>query len=676
MDSDLAPFRRLFLAAALAIVAGALLPSAAAATPLAPSPASLDFMQGVVGTSSSPQSVLVANPSAGSGQVVGVSIGGTDPGNFVITGESCAGATLAEGESCQVEIAFAPQSSGAKSAVLELAVEGEPTVAVPLAGIGLTKHVTVPATAGFPTATIGGKTTEQIALKNESEVGVTISDVKIEGADSGDFGIEGPSCTGLIQPAQGCTLTVSFTPSAAGSREALLKVVSDAVPGEQLVALSGEGAAPELSFEPASLDFGLLEVHAGGSRMSLTLRNTGAASVQLNNPQLTGPDTEEFWISGNSCSGMVLAPTQSCWIEVQFNANDEGTFAAGVQIMAGGTSFEAPLSARAERPLVTPSPFPLAFGEIAVGSSRTRELTLTNDGHLPVGFFIAIVSGGDVADFHLIEESCTGHLIEPGESCVAEVRFAPTSAGAKQATMSFFGNGEGGMQVPIEGSAVAPQVSLTPSARDFGAVSAGATGPVQVLQLRNESASPYRVDAATLAGADLGEFAIRADECTEAVLAPGDTCAVAVRFQPESAGAKAATLRLRSVAGVTVARLSGEGIAAVGPATGASQVAAVVRGRVVLQFNARPRAGAGGRVTVGRARCESQRACLVTLSGHAGARWVAARARIQPGASGPLTFALPAQLISSPNVARVTVSLRWRTGRERGGTSRSLGVQT
>ncbi len=676
MQSVLAPFRCLLLAVAVAVAACALLPSLAAATPLAPAPTSLNFMQGVVGVPSSPQSVFVVNPSPGSGQVVGVSIGGTDPGNFVITAESCAGATIGEGETCLVEVTFAPQSSGAKNAALEITVESEPTIVVPLSGTGLTKQVTVPPTASLPTATTGAKTTEQIALKNEGEVGLTISDIKIEGIDAGDFGLEGPGCLVQIEPTQGCTLTVSFTPSATGLREARLKVVSDAAPGEQFVELSGVGAAPELSFEPASLNFGLAEVHAGGDRLSLTLRNTGAASVQLGTPQLTGANAEEFWISGNSCNGMTLAPAQSCWIEVQFNANNEGAFAAAVQIMAGSTSFEAPLMARAERPLVTPSPAPLAFGRTAVGSTQTRQLTLRNDGDLPVGFFIAIVSGGDVSDFQLIAESCTGHVIEPGESCVATVRFAPTGAGAKRATVSFFGSGEGALQVPVEGTAVAPQVSLTPSARDFGAVTVGAVGPVQVLQLRNESADPYEVDAATLAGADLGEFSIRADDCTEAVLAPGELCAVAVRFQPESTGAQGATLRLRGEAGVVVARLSGEGVAAArsGVASTASEVATVAGGRVLLHFNARPRASGRGRVNVGSARCESRQVCLVTLSGHAGPQRVIARITIQPGASTPLTLALPIPLFAGPRATKVSYSLRWRTGRERGGASRGFTV--
>jgi hypothetical protein len=681
MQSDLAPFRRLGLAfAALALAACGLMPAPASATPLLPSPTSVDFLQAAVGTASGPQTVVVSNPTAGSGQVASVEIAGPDASEFEIGGESCAGATLGQGESCLVEVSFAPQSSGAKSAMLEIALEGEPTILVPLTGTGLVKHLTVPAAASFPVETLGVKTTEQVPLKNEGEVGLTIGEVKIEGADSGDFGIEGGNCSGQLEPTQGCTLTVSFTPTAAGSREAVLKVLSDAVPGESLVELSGEGATPELSFEPSSYDFGLLEVHAGGRQESFTLRNTGATAVQLGNLEIAGPDADEFWIPNSNCWGTTLAAGATCSVQVQFNANEEGGFAAAVRVSVGSFSFEAPLSARAKRPQVTPSSEPLEFGQTTVGGSQTRELTLTNVGNLPVGFFIAIVSGGDVSSFHMVEESCTSnlfaghpHLVEPGESCVAKIRFEPTSPGAKAATVSFFGSGEGALQVEVEGSGAAPQVSLSPGSRDFGAVAVGTPGPVQVFELRNESADPYAVGAVSLAGVDLGEFAIRSDGCSETVLAPGDGCAVAVRFDPESARTSSATLRLRGNAGTTVARLSGDGTAS--PGTVTENVAAVVRGRVALRFNSHLHPGVGGRVTIGRARCESRLSCVVTLGGRSGARALpAARIRLQPGASAPLVVVLPARPRSGSPAPGLAVALRWQTGPDRGSTNRSFEI--
>jgi Abnormal spindle-like microcephaly-assoc'd, ASPM-SPD-2-Hydin len=676
MPSDLVPSRRHGLAAALALafalVGCALIPAAAAAIPLQVSPGALTFPQETVGKTSPAQAVVVSNPLPGTGQIEEVAIRGEDPGEFEISTQDCANVGILDGGECKVEVTFSPQVGGARHALLEIGVNNVPNITVPLEGTGVTQRLTVPGSVSFPAVSVGSSLTQQIPLKNESEAGVNISNVKIEGTDQGDFNIEGNNCNGFVGPSMSCELTVRFSPTAAGTRESQLTVVSDGTPGEFVVALSGEGAAPELSFEPSSYDFGLAEVRSGGSRTTLTLRNTGATTVQLSNLEITGPDRNEFFISNSDCWGATLAAGATCSVEAQFNANNEGSFAAAVRISVGAVSFEAPLSARAERPVVTPSPFPLVFGPTTVGAGQTQVLTVTNEGHLPTGFFIGFISGGEVAEFKLLEENCTGRVIQPGESCSARIRFAPTSAGAKVATMSFFGNGEGPVQVPIEGSAVAPQVSLTPSAYDFGPVAVGTPGPVQVFQLRNESADPYAVDSVSLKGADLAEFSIRSDECSEAVLEPGESCAVAVRFAPGSAGAAAATLRLRGAAGTITAALSGEGRAA--PASAAASEIATANGRVVFHFNRHPRA-AGGQLTLGRARCESLQSCVVVLSGRPGTRPMpSVRIRLDPGSSAPLVVRLPASARSGPAPAKVAVSLGWKTGSARGGTSSSFAL--
>jgi hypothetical protein len=683
MHRDLAPFRRVLLTALLAVVACAALPTLASAAALETSPSSVTFSQEIVGKRSLGQTITVQANSPVSDTVIQVY--SLNSGDFPILADGCEFAVVQEGQPCQITVAFEPQAGGTRLGSIEIETLAGGPLIVPLEGQGLTKQVTVPAATSFPVTTLGSSVTSQVTLSNQSEAGLELKDVKVEGANAGDFVLEGPSCNGFLGAGNSCQLTVRFSPGAEGAREAQLKVVSDGVPVETFGTLSGEGAVPQLSFEPASYDFGLSEVHGGGSQTSLTLRNTGLAAVQVGNIEITGPDTNEFYTPYNGCSGASLGVGQTCTIGVQFNANNEGSFEAAVRASVGGVSFEAPLEARAEQPKIESSAFPLSFAPTSVGGSgQERELTLTNTGNLPIGFFIAILSGGDVSSFQLLEESCTGRLIAPGESCAVTIRFRPQRAGAKHATASFFGNGEGAMQVPLEGVGTAPKLTLSPDSHDFGSVAAGAAGPIQVFQLRNESGDPYAVDSVGLAGADLGEFSIRSDDCTEAELPPGEGCAVAVRFDPESAGAKAATLRLRGNAGTTVARLSGNATATAPAAASAPAPAAA--GRVVLALQDKPRVG-GKRVVIGRARCDSSQACEVSLGGRATGKLATAsgwrpatrpllgsRQTIPAGGSVPLTVFLPAQLRQAPSGKKLTVTLHWRTGSERGQTTRTITV--
>lgn len=653
MDSHLVPFRRLVLALLASLACCGAFAASASAAPIGFAGSStLGFPPQIVGGSSS-ASISIENQGPGVATVDSAVLGGTNAGDFQITGTTCP-QLLPEAQACGFTIRFEPQAGGARSATLTVSAEGQAPLVATLEGQAFTQVLTPPGPQSFSLTSVGSSTSLSFPLTNNSETNVAVSDLKIEGADPSDFSLQTNACQTILAPTQSCPVSVGFSPSAPGPRNAFLKVVSDGTPGTFLIPLSGEGAPVQLAFEPGSFDFGLREVHSGENEGMLVLRNIGAASVPLSAYETVGADPDEFWTSSPDCGGANLAPNQTCTLQVRFNANDEGSFSAAVRVTANGVSFEAPLSARAERPRIDISPAPFAFGQTTVGSPQIRQLTLTNSGNLPVGYFIAIVSGGDVSSFAITSENCTGRIIDPGQSCTVQVRFAPAAAGAKQATLGFFGNSEGPMQVPVTGTAVAPQVSLSPSERDFGAVAVGAPANLQSFQLRNESASAYDVQSVGLGGADLGEFAIAADACTEAVLQPDESCVVAVRFAPTTTGAKQATLRVRGSAGATIARLSGEGTAT----SKSGESAPPANGRVVLQRKRGARAR-GAQVTLGRARCESAQACTVVLRGPRPLAPV--RLSMPAGASRPLTISLPPARRGA-KAAPLRFTLNWRTG--------------
>jgi FG-GAP-like repeat/Abnormal spindle-like microcephaly-assoc'd, ASPM-SPD-2-Hydin len=79
---------------------------------------------------------------------------------------------------------------------------------------------------------------------------------------SGDFGKAVDGCTGTIVPPGGsCSVSVAFSPAAAGERSATLTLSDDAADAPQSIALSGEGVAPAVSPGPGIPG-------PGGSRLS------------------------------------------------------------------------------------------------------------------------------------------------------------------------------------------------------------------------------------------------------------------------------------------------------------------------------------------------------------------------------------------------------------------------
>jgi len=75
----------------------------------------------------------------------------------------------------------------------------------------------------------------------------------------------------------------------------------------------------------------------------------------------------------------------------------------------------------------------LAFGEVAVGDTATRTLTLTSTGGGPA--LISTVSSGD-ASFQVTASTCSSGAIPAASTCTITVRFAPQAAGARTTSLA------------------------------------------------------------------------------------------------------------------------------------------------------------------------------------------------------------------------------------------------
>jgi len=243
----------------------------------------------------------------------------------------------------------------------------------------------------------------------------------------------------------------------------LLTVAATALirPAAGLAAPVGE---PTLSFEPGSYDFGLQPIY-DTARAELELRNEGADEVWVESLGTSGPDSGSFWVGNSDCWSGPVQPGGSCWLEVSFNPNEPlDEYEAQVRASSNGFDFYADLSGTGASPWFSADPNPVEFGSAKVGGEGvTREIEVTNAGNWPGGVFIAVISGGAVGSFQLLDESCTNRLIAPAEACTVEVRFQPLSEGAKKATFSLFGESDGGSQVVLTGTGTPPDPAPEPA---------------------------------------------------------------------------------------------------------------------------------------------------------------------------------------------------------------------
>jgi hypothetical protein len=242
-------------------------------------------------------------------------------------------------------------------------------------------------------------------------------------------------------------------------------------------AAPGEGedpSAPQLAFEPGSYDFGLQEANRYDSQANFQLRNVGSAPAPVYSINIVGSGSGAFWTGNIDCFSHPLEPGETCLVQVNFNPDDAVPFAAQLRAESeGGAGFTADLSGEGGRPALIAATEPTNFGAVPIGSTVTKALDVTNEGNMAGEIFIAVISGGAVGSFHLLDENCTGIPLSPDATCNLQVSFEPISTGAKTARLFLAGDGEGGGQITLTGVGVAaeaagpgaastPQTSIAP----------------------------------------------------------------------------------------------------------------------------------------------------------------------------------------------------------------------
>jgi parallel beta-helix repeat protein len=94
-------------------------------------------------------------------------------------------------------------------------------------------------------------------------------------------------------------------------------------------------------------------------------------------------------------------------------------------------------------------------------------------------------------------------------------------------------------------SSVIPSISISPSSLDFGVVTPGDSKEM-TLTITNQGSGRLIIGSITISGENASEFHIQQDNCSNQTIQPGTSCDLVIAFEPESQGAKSATLNIPS----------------------------------------------------------------------------------------------------------------------------------
>jgi uncharacterized repeat protein (TIGR03803 family) len=210
--------------------------------PVTVTPGSLAFASQSVGTTSAARTVTLKNDQSTSLTGIGISYAGPNAGDFSNT-TTCT-SVLGAGKTCTISVKFAPSAAGAESATLVITDSASTSPQqVPLSGTGVISVTVTPRTLTFASQTVGTTSAAKtVTVKNNSTTAsLTITGIALSGNDPGDFNPTN-MCVSPLAPATSCTISVTFDPTATGSRTATLTVNDlNGTTNHQNVSLSGTG---------------------------------------------------------------------------------------------------------------------------------------------------------------------------------------------------------------------------------------------------------------------------------------------------------------------------------------------------------------------------------------------------------------------------------------------------
>jgi len=204
------------------------------------SPTSVSFGNQAIDTKSAAKTVTLTSVGTANLILSSIAITGSNANDFGQT-SNCP-ASLAPGKKCAISVTFTPSQLGSRSASLTLTdnAAGSPQT-VPLTGKGLVQAGVSPTSLTFALQTVGTTSAaKNVTLTNNLPTTLTISGISFTGADPGDFA-QTNTCDGSVPAKSKCTISVTFKPTATGTRAASLTVADSANNSPQAVSVKGTG---------------------------------------------------------------------------------------------------------------------------------------------------------------------------------------------------------------------------------------------------------------------------------------------------------------------------------------------------------------------------------------------------------------------------------------------------
>ena len=186
--------------------------------------------------------------------------------------------------------------------------------------------------------TIDTKTVQGL-IKNEGESDLIITGMQISGSQSSQFGIIGGT-TLTLTPGQTTNVSVSFTAGENISNTADITIKSNSTNGDKVLPLIAKSCFERI--DTSAFTFGTIAAGMQSKDTTYQLCNTGSKNAEITGISIIGSD--KFSLK-NPPTFPITLPFGECRpIVVSFNADQSGTYTAGLRVTSAKGEYTIPLS--------------------------------------------------------------------------------------------------------------------------------------------------------------------------------------------------------------------------------------------------------------------------------------------------------------------------------------------
>ncbi|GAA3451920.1 choice-of-anchor D domain-containing protein [Dactylosporangium matsuzakiense] len=445
-----------------------------------------------------------------------------------------------------------------------------------------------PSALGFGSVVTGSTSASQaVTVTNSGSASAPIGTIAV----TGDFA-QTTTCGSSLAAGASCTVSVTFKPTAAGSRTGALSITASGIANS--VPLSGTGVAPGpiVNANPGSLTFGGTVVGTSAATQTVTLNNSGTTAATVSAIAASGDFSQT-----NTC-GSSIAVGASCTVTVRFTPTASGSRTGTLTVTSSANNSPATVSLSGSGIGTDTN---IALNRAATASSQvngTQTPATVTDGNAATYWesannafpqwvqvdlgaatsigkvtlklppdtawatrtqTLSVTGSTDGTNFSTLSASA-GRTFNPASGNTVAITVPASSVRYVRVNVSANTGWPAAQLSELEvypsggGTPNAPVLSASPASLSYATQALNTTSAAQSVTITNTGTA-----AATVSGVSVtGDFA-QTNNCGS--IAVGASCSVSVTFRPTASGGRTGTLTVTSNANnsPTTVALSGTG---------------------------------------------------------------------------------------------------------------------